>query len=109
MILSTPFMFQTHACPDDYYRFTAPALEKLLKNNGFKIKLISNLGTGLFSVLFQIIEGTTFLSNMPSVKKLLRASFLSIDALLGHWSSYRAVASRIPLGYFVIAEKVHNK
>lgn len=38
-ILFTPFMYQIHGSPDDFFRFTESALVKLLQDSGFRDKV----------------------------------------------------------------------
>ncbi len=44
---STPFIFNVHECPDDYFRYTKKALEKIFKNAGFCEIKVEEIGTGL--------------------------------------------------------------
>jgi hypothetical protein len=41
-----PFLIPYHADPDDYFRYTHSALNKILKNAGFKNIEINKLGEG---------------------------------------------------------------
>lgn len=102
-IFATPFLFNIHGSPDDYFRYTKSCLVRLLEDNCFKVEKIVPLGYGIFVLIFQICGGiipTHFLRN--GTKNLA----ISIDKLLLKISSrYRKLSERIPLGYFVIAKK----
>ncbi len=102
-IISTPFMFNIHGSPDDYFRYTKSALVRILKENGFADIEIKELGFGLFSLLFQTIGGV-----IPGdfLKRIIKKAFISIDLfLLLVIPRYQKIIDRIPLGYFVIARK----
>ncbi len=56
-IISTPFMFNIHGSPDDYFRYTKSSLIRILKENDFVDIEIQELGFGIFSLVFQAIGG----------------------------------------------------
>ncbi|MBI3420984.1 MAG: methyltransferase domain-containing protein [Candidatus Sungbacteria bacterium] len=102
LVLSVPFMHHIHASPDDYFRYTASALRCALVDVGFKEVAITELGFGLFSLIYQTIQGAVPRLIRPSLQRC----FVGCDKLLLRLSGrYRAVAKRIPLGYFVVAKK----
>lgn len=51
-IFTVPFVWQTHAEPFDYYRFTEYSLEKLFAQHGFVVEKIEPLG-GAYATLIQ--------------------------------------------------------
>jgi SAM-dependent methyltransferase len=51
-IYTVPFVWQTHAEPYDYYRFTPYSLEKLFEQHGFAIEKIEPLG-GAYAAVIQ--------------------------------------------------------
>lgn len=51
-IFTVPFVWQTHAEPFDYYRFTEFSLDKLFTQHGFVIEKIEPLG-GAYAALVQ--------------------------------------------------------
>lgn len=51
-IFTVPFVWQTHAEPYDYYRFTRYSLEKLFEQHGFVVEEIEPLG-GAYATLTQ--------------------------------------------------------
>lgn len=101
-IFAVPFMHHIHGSPDDYFRYTRSAIEKMLKEHHFTEIEIQEIGLGLFSLFYQSAAGM-----FPSVLKgLFKNIAILIDRILGKLSGrYRNVAKRIPLGYFVTAKK----
>jgi len=101
-IFSLPFMHHIHGSPNDYFRLTKSALEKILKENNFKKAKIKSIGFGLFSLIFQ-----TTLDIYPLfLRGPIKRFFTSLDkTLLAGSSRYKRFKNRIPLGYFVIAKK----
>lgn len=102
LVFAVPFMHHIHGCPDDYMRYTKSTLEKLLTQNGFKRMDIRELGKGAFSLMYQSVSGA-----LPTVlKPFFKNLAVGIDGLLyKSIPRYRAMAERIPLGYFVVAYK----
>jgi SAM-dependent methyltransferase len=100
-VVAVPFMFHIHGSPDDYFRYTESALRTLMSQYGFININVSFLGHGLFSLVFQTIGGV-----FPSfIQGFFGFFFSKIDSLLCVWKRYRLFAQKIPLGYFVVAQK----
>ena len=103
VVFSTPFMFNIHGSPDDYFRYTKSCFERLLKDYGFTDIVVDEIGEGVFSLFFQLCGSsipTAFLWNSAKWCAIhLDRFFLSISG------KYRTLARRIPLGYFVVARK----
>ncbi len=102
LILSTPFMHHIHGCPDDYFRYTDSALEKILTDAGFHEIEITPIGLGIFSLFYQTTSGM-----IPRfLERFFKAIALGCDWILLKVSKrYARVCQRIPLGYFVTAKK----
>jgi SAM-dependent methyltransferase len=103
-----PFLFNIHGSPDDYFRYTRSALEKMFQKAGFHDIEIRELGGGLFSILFQLKFG---LFRPDFVKKIAMWWYTMLDTILigkilnvvrpsNHLSS-----KSLPLGYFFTAKK----
>ncbi len=102
-ICAVPFMHHIHASPDDYFRYTRSAIEEMLKENKFENIDIREIGTGPFSLFYQSCSGMFPSWLKGAFKNLARA----LDRLFSRLSQrYCNVSKRIPLGYFVVAEKV---
>lgn len=56
LVGTVPFLFNVHASPDDYFRYTGSALEKLLTLSGFS-PVVKPMGTGAISVAWSMIQG----------------------------------------------------
>lgn len=101
-IFATPFMHHIHGCPDDYFRYTRSALERMLQKHNFTEIDIQEIGLGLFSLIYQSSAGMFPVFLQGIFKSLAR----SADRLLCKVSPrYRNVSKRMPLGYFVVAKK----
>ena len=100
LIFSVPFMHHIHGSPDDYFRYTRSAYERMLNDHNFTDIEIQEIGLGLFSLFYQSSAGM-----LPTFLKIVFKNIaIGIDRLLGKLSGrYRNVAKRIPLGYFVVA------
>lgn len=109
LVLSTPFIFNVHGSPNDYFRFTDSALKKMLVLQGYEQINIKTIGLGLFSVLFQIIDGPEFVRSR-FVRQSAKFVFVGMDIILGKlFGKYSRLAERIPVGYFVTAVKPYAK
>lgn len=100
---SVPFLFNVHGSPDDYFRYTKSALEKLLSDAGFTDIVVTPLGTGAWSVVYHTLIGFVLWDWMatPAI-----AFFRGLDRLL--WSikpHNRMSAEYFPLGYFFEAKR----
>jgi SAM-dependent methyltransferase len=102
-IFAIPFMHHIHGSPDDYFRYTRSAIERMLDDHNFTDIEIQEIGLGLFSLFYQSSAGM-----FPTFLKIVFKNIaIGIDRLLGKLSGrYRNVAKRIPLGYFVVARKM---
>jgi len=103
-IFSTPFLHQIHGSPDDYWRYSASALENILKNKGFTVRSIMPLGKGIFVARYSLLYVV--------LPRFLRPIFAGwawyMDRVLETVSArYRklCMSHNYPLGYFVVAEK----
>lgn len=101
-VFAVPFMHHIHGSPDDYFRYTRSAILKMLIENKFEVVQIEEIGLGLFSLFYQSSSGV--------LPELLKGFFKNIavftDSLFFEFfKRYRDVSKRIPLGYFVVAEK----
>ena len=100
---ATPFLFHIHGSPSDYFRYTGSALEKIVRESGFREVQVEALGFGFCSLAFQLIGGALPTAVLrQSVKYICKET----DKLLLRVSGkYRMFNRRIPLGYFLIAKK----
>jgi SAM-dependent methyltransferase len=54
LILSTHGLFEDHACPYDYWRWTTYGLRKLMEEVGFKVERVRKLTTGPRAAVFLV-------------------------------------------------------
>jgi hypothetical protein len=52
LILTTHGLFEDHACPQDYWRWTAHGLKRLVESTGLKVNAAKKVTTGPRSVVF---------------------------------------------------------
>jgi SAM-dependent methyltransferase len=52
LLLTTHGLFEDHACPHDYWRWTAYGLKRLIEGAGFKVEAMKKLTTGPRAVVF---------------------------------------------------------
>ena len=98
---STPFFFRIHPSPNDYFRYTEDALDKILKNEGFKDVKIYPLEGGIFISLYSNMFLIT--NKIPLLNNILLPLLLTLDKILRFFSkSYKKI---MPIGYFFIAKK----
>lgn len=100
---TTPFLFNVHASPNDYFRYTKSALEKMFDGAGFDKVEIKELGTGLFSVIYQLKFG---IFHFKFLRGILIKIYPVFDKILKILKPKNFISSKdMPLGYFFIARK----
>lgn len=103
-----PFLFNVHGSPNDYFRYTGEALEKMFSNAGFRNIKVEELGTGVFSVLFQIKYGfyrINFIRNL-AMKFHILLDKIFIQKILKFLKPDNHLSEKhLPLGYFFVAKK----
>jgi len=78
LVISVPFIYQAHAQPHDYWRFSQHGIKKLLHDRNYEIKLFhfqGYLGTTLFSIL------NGFIWELSSKNKFVR-NFILLPIIL---------------------------
>jgi SAM-dependent methyltransferase len=103
-----PFLFNVHGSPRDYFRYTGAALEKMFSEAGFRDIKVEELGTGVFSVLFQIKYGfyrVKFIRNL-AMKFHIMLDKILIQKILKFLKPDNHLSEKhLPLGYFFVAKK----
>ncbi len=103
MYVTVPFFFNIHGSPNDYFRYTASALTRLFEEAGFASVRVTELGFGPCSAMFQNFGGS-----IPTQFFRLSIMHMSvwIDRICSRISKrYASIRTRVPLGYFIQAEK----
>lgn len=78
LVISVPFIYQAHAQPHDYWRFSEHGIKKLLQDRGYEIKLFHYQGY-LGTTIMSIING--FLWELSSKNRYIR-NFILLPFLL---------------------------
>lgn len=103
MIGSTPFLFRVHRAPEDYFRYTKSALQKIFEKEGFKVLKICELGTGSFSASYHLRSG---IYRAFFVEKISMKSSTFLDKLLRIIKKENSLSEKyMPLGYFFVVKK----
>ncbi len=104
-VFATPFMFNVHGSPDDYFRYTKSSLLRIFikwwfsKNN----IQIEEMWKWIFSVIYQMIN---WLIPTKILKLLIKNILILIDILLAKISKrYKKLILNYPLWYFIIIKK----
>lgn len=103
-VSAIPYMHQIHGSPDDYVRYTDSAYQKFADKYGFEVLYMEKLGSGLFSLIFQIITTYRIFPWTPLYNSM-KAIFTIMDQILLLAPPYKRLAATIPLGYFWIMKK----
>jgi len=101
-LASTPFLYQVHGAPRDYYRFTKDFFAEKLKEIGFKKIKIKYLGYGPFVACFSIIH--SYIKYLPLITHIILFICYLIDFILQLFIKTR-LNEIYPIGIFVIAKK----
>lgn len=104
VLIVVPFLFPIHPSPQDYFRYTHSALERLVHDVGLRVVTIRSIGTGVCAAVVQCMH-----TALPTVlHRPLQWVAVHGDA----WVSWIAKkmgkkyqASDYPLGYLVLAKK----
>lgn len=103
--VATPFMHQIHGSPNDFFRYSKSAIEKIVQNHGLEVIKIEELGFGFLSLGYQVF----FMGFIPTIlfKKVVKNFFIFIDKIiLKHSLKYRRWSKNNPLGYWFIIKKI---
>jgi len=101
-LASTPFLYQVHGAPRDYYRFTKDFFAEKLKEIGFKKIKIKYLGYGPFVACFSIIH--SYIKYLPLITHIVLLICYLIDFILQLFVKTK-LNEIYPIGIFVIAKK----
>lgn len=104
LLLNVPFMYGLHELPHDYFRYTAPALHRLLAGAGLRVSHLGTVG-GSLHVLADLVA--KHLAHVPAIGAPLASAVQGAVAALDRTALGRRIAERtgerFPLGYFVVA------
>ena len=98
---STPFIYQIHGAPNDYFRFTKDFFNETLKKN-FKKIYIKHLGHGPFVASFSLINA--YLKFLPIFRELILIFAYILDSFIQIFVKTR-LNEIYPIGFFFIIKK----
>jgi len=101
LFISTPFLYQVHGAPQDYFRFTKDYFFEKLKNNGFKKIKIKCLGYGPFVASFSIIH--SYIKYLPLINHIILLMCYLLDFILQLFVKTK-LNEIYPIGIFVVAK-----
>ena len=99
---SVPFIYQIHAAPNDYFRFSKQFLELNLKKYKFKQVKIKALGFGPFTASYSLLY--PYLKYLPLLSQICLLLAYMLDCLIQLFVK-TDLKEIFPLGYFFIAKK----
>jgi len=102
LLASTPFLYQVHGAPRDYFRFTKDFFLEKLKKNGFKKIEIKCLGYGPFVACFSIIH--SYIKYLPLITHIILFMCYLVDFILQLFVKTK-LNEIYPIGIFLIAKK----
>lgn len=110
LLVTTPFMYEVHLEPNDFFRFTEFQMEKFLRRHGFR--LVQQIKRGnAFTTLATLCNSAVLGRHPPGIKALLWAGMLPFH-LLGVMLAATLFrgnrSSRIYLGTSILAQRVHE-
>ena len=101
LVGSTPFIYQVHGAPNDYFRFTKDFFYENLKKKFVKIN-VKPLGYGPFIASFSLIN--PYLKFFPILKELILVLSFILDSLIQIFVKTK-LSEIYPIGFFFIIKK----
>ncbi len=99
---SVPFIYQIHAAPNDYFRFSKQFLKLNLKKYKFKQVKIKTLGFGPFTASYSLLW--PYLKFLPLLSQICLLLAYILDSFIQVFVKTN-LKEIFPLGYFFIAKK----
>ena len=99
---SVPFIYQIHAAPNDYFRFSKQFFELNLKKYKFKQVKIKALGFGPFTASYSLLY--PYLKYLPLLSQICLLLAYILDSLIQVFVK-TDLKEIFPVGYFFIAKK----
>jgi SAM-dependent methyltransferase len=99
---STPFLYQVHGAPKDYFRFTKDFFLEKLKKSGFKKIRIKCMGFGPFVASFSLIQ--TYTKYLPLLNHIILLLCYFLDYILQLFIKTK-LKEIYPIGIFFIGKK----
>ena len=100
---STPFIYQIHGAPKDYFRFSKQFLELNLKKNQFKKIKVKSLGFGPFTASYSLIY--PYLKFLPILNQLCLLLAYILDMVIQIFVK-TDLKEIFPVGFFFYCQKI---
>jgi len=101
---STPFMYNIHGSPDDFFRYTKSGLRRILEKAGFGNIEIKELGSGMFGAVYQ--TKFNIYNKLGPFNEVALMYHVFLDKILKKIFSKKHFSEEyFPLGYFFTARK----
>jgi hypothetical protein len=81
LVLTTHGLFEDHACPYDYWRWTVYGLKRLVEDSGLKVETAKKLTTGPRCAVFLVERQLHSLGAAGTYGKLLSAGLKAVRLL----------------------------
>ena len=98
---STPFFFNIHGSPNDYFRYTEQGLLKILEETGFKNIKVKIICGGIFICFYSSLSRIS--SKIPLLNNILLIICQSLDFIINIFS--KNIRKIFPLGYLFTGNK----
>lgn len=106
LLLNTPFLYMLHEIPNDYYRFTRYAIQRLADTAGMEVVRLEEIG-GAGAVIADLISKA--FTSLPIVGSPLSMAMQTLGKCFAgtkQADTKRARnLARFPIGYFLVARK----
>ncbi len=102
VFFAIPFLMFVHPSPNDYFRYTAQALENIFQDLGFENVRVHTLGRGPGAVFVQMIGG---IRGGVLARTIVLPFMYLLDVILNLIIPAETLRERFPLGYAVTAKK----
>ncbi len=99
---SVPFIYQIHAAPNDYFRFSKQFFELNLKKYHFKQVKIKSMGFGPFTASYSLLHA--YLRYLPFFSQLCLLLAYILDSIIQIFVK-TDLKEIFPIGYFFTAKK----
>ena len=99
---STPFIYQIHGAPKDYYRFSKDFYLSELKKIGYKKIVVKSLGYGPLIACFSLVY--SYLKFLPIFSQIIIILCILLDTILQIFIKTK-LKEIYPIGYFFSANK----
>ena len=99
---SVPFIYQIHAAPNDYFRFSKQFFELNLKKYKFKQIKVKALGFGPFTASYSLLW--PYLKFLPLLSQICLLLAYILDSFIQFFVK-TDLKDIFPIGYFFIAKK----